>query len=148
MAGVNPLRCRRSQGFVPSKLQDNDYPTKPLPWRTIEVTSLVVSFTTMYVHIFALDLARADVSSELCFERNLLNPTIGSFLLEDAIQKSLDIDPIGSNSYSSVTPSFRFTVHTRTCPGVIRIKHPFRLSGIALPATSTDKGFKPHKSHH
>ncbi len=93
--------------------------------------------------------AGTDVSSGLCFERHLLNPTIKSFLLEDAIQKSLDIDPIGSNSYSSVTPSFRFhTVHTRTCPGVIRIKHPFRLSGIALPAASTDKGFKPHKSHH
>ena len=44
-------------------MPDNDYhyPTKPLPWRTIEVTSLVVSFTTMYVHIFAFDLVRAQM---------------------------------------------------------------------------------------
>ena len=86
--------------------------------------------------------AGTDVSSELCFERHLLNPTIGSFLLEDAIQKSLGLDPIGSNGYSSVTLIFGFhTVHSRTCPGVIRIQLPFRLkaSGIALPATSPDK---------
>ena len=31
-----------------------------------------------------------DVRLELCFERHLHNPTIGSFLLEDAIQKSLN----------------------------------------------------------
>ena len=86
--------------------------------------------------------AGTDVSSELCFERHLLNPTIGSFLLEDAIQKSLGLDPIGSNGYSSVTLGFGLhTVHARTCPGVIRIQLPFRLeaSGIALPATSPDK---------
>ena len=86
--------------------------------------------------------AGTDVSSELCFERHLLNPTIGSFLLEDAIQKSLGLDPIGSNGYWSVTLGFGLhTVHARTCPGVIRIQLPFRLeaSGIALPATSPDK---------
>ena len=86
--------------------------------------------------------AGTDVRLELCFEGHLLNPTIGSFLLEDAIQKSLGLDPIGSNGYSSVTLIFGFhTVHSRTCPGVIRIQLPFRLkaSGIALPATSPDK---------
>ena len=86
--------------------------------------------------------AGTDVRLELCFERHLLNPTIGSFLLEDAIQKSLGLDSIGSNGYSSVTLGFGLhTVHARTCPGVIRIKLPFRLeeSGIALPATAPDK---------
>ena len=86
--------------------------------------------------------AGTDVRLELCFERHLLNPTIGSFLLEDAIQKSLGLDPIGSNGYWSVTLGFGLhTVHARTCPGVIRIKLPFRLeaSGIALPATSPAK---------
>ena len=86
--------------------------------------------------------AGTDVRLELCFERHLLNPTIGSFLLEDAIQKSLGLGPICSNGYSSVTLGFGLhTVHARTCPGVIRIKLPFRLeaSGIALPATSPDK---------
>ena len=86
--------------------------------------------------------AGTDVRLELCFEGHLLNPTIGSFLLEDAIQKSLGLDPIGSNGYWSATLGFGLhTVHARTCPGVIRIQLPFRLeaSGIALPATSPDK---------
>ena len=80
--------------------------------------------------------AGTDVRLELCFERHLLNPTIGSFLLEDAIQKSLGLDPIGSNGYLSATLSFGFhPVPSRTYQGVIRIKLPFRLkaSGIALP---------------
>ena len=44
-------------------------------------------------------------------------------MLEDAIQKSLGLDPIGSNGYWSATLGFGLhTVHARTCPGVIRIQ--------------------------
>ncbi len=72
--------------------------------------------------------ASTDVRLELCFERHLFNPTIGSFLLEDAVQMSLGLDPFGSNGHSSEIPSFRFhTVNSRTCPDDTRTKLPFRL---------------------
>ena len=73
--------------------------------------------------------AGTDVRFELCFEGHLLNPTIGSFLLEDAVQMSLSLDPFGSNGENPEIPSFRFdTVHSRT-------KLPFRFEASAAPPT-------------
>lgn len=57
--------------------------------------------------------AGRDVRLELCFERHLLYPMIGSFLLEDAVQMSLGLDPFGSNGENLEIQSFRFnTVHS------------------------------------
>ena len=70
--------------------------------------------------------AGRDVRLELCFERHLLNPTIRSFLLEDAVQKSLGLDPFGSNGHTTEILNFRIhTVDFRQCLDVL-IKSSFR----------------------
>ena len=70
--------------------------------------------------------ASRNVRFELCFKRQLLDPTIGSFLLKDAVQKSLGLDPFGSNNHTDEVQSFRFhTVHSRKWTDDTRTKKTF-----------------------